>query len=85
MSKSHSDNARLWLLEIVRHACFSSLNESPPAERTYLDDHDDSLHGIAAASGDELRALGMRESARVEINQAIAALPFGYREVLVLR
>ena len=85
MSKFHGDNARPWLLQIVRHACFSWLKENRPAERTYLDDDDDSLHEIAAPSGDEPQAVALRNSERVEINQAIAALPVGYREVLVLR
>ncbi|MEO8523216.1 MAG: sigma-70 family RNA polymerase sigma factor [Caldimonas sp.] len=85
MDKFHGDNARPWLLQIVRHACFSWLKENRPAERTFLDDSDDSLHEIAAPSADEPHVLALRKSERGEINRAIAALPIGYREVLVLR
>jgi RNA polymerase sigma-70 factor (ECF subfamily) len=85
MSKFHGDNARPWLLQIVRHACFAWLKENRPAERLFLDDDDDSLHEIAAPARYEPQAVALRNSERVEINAAIAALPVGYREVLVLR
>ncbi len=85
MARFHGDNARPWLLQIVRHACFSWLRENRPAERTYLDDADDSLHAIAAPAADEPHSVAQRKAERREINQAIAALPIPFREVLVLR
>lgn len=85
MGKFHGDNARPWLLQIVRHACFSWLKENRPVDRMFLDDDDDSLQQIAAPSGDEPQMVALRNSERAEVNQAIAALPVGYREVLVLR
>ena len=85
MAKFHGDNARAWLLQIVRHTCFSWLKENRPAERTFLDEGDDSLHEIAAPAGDEPHAVALRKAERLEINQALAGLPIGYREVLVLR
>lgn len=85
MEKFHGDNARPWLLQIVRHACFSWLKENRPAERTYLAEDDDSLQEIAAPVGDEPQSIAVRKAERLEINQAIAALPVAYREVLVLR
>ncbi|MDQ6639064.1 MAG: RNA polymerase subunit sigma, partial [Pseudomonadota bacterium] len=39
----------------------------------------------AAPSGDEPMAVALRKAERLEINEAIAALPIAYREVLVLR
>jgi len=81
----HGDNARPWLLQIVRHACFSWLKENRPAERTFLDDDDDSLQEIAAPASDEPQSIALRKAERREINQAIAELPVAYREVLVLR
>jgi RNA polymerase sigma-70 factor (ECF subfamily) len=81
----HGDNARPWLLQIVRHACFSWLRENRPAERTFLDDDDDSLLDVAAPASDEPPALAVRKAERREINEAIAALPAAYREVLILR
>jgi RNA polymerase sigma-70 factor (ECF subfamily) len=85
MDKFHGDNARPWLLQIVRHACFSWLKENRPADRTFLDESDDSLLEIAAPSDSEPQAIALRNAERGEINRAISALPVGYREVLVLR
>jgi RNA polymerase sigma-70 factor (ECF subfamily) len=85
MGKFRGDNARPWLLQIVRHACFSWLKENRPAERAYLDADDDALQAIPAPAGDEPQTIALRKAERHEINQAIAALPVPYREVLVLR
>ena len=85
MARFHGDNARAWLLQIVRHACFSWLKENRPAERTYVDDADDSMLEIAAPAADEPPAVAQRKADRLEINRAIAALPIPFREVLVLR
>jgi RNA polymerase sigma-70 factor, ECF subfamily len=79
------ENARAWLLQIVRNTCFSWLKENRPAELVVLDDADDVLHEIAAPATDQPPAMAMRSADRVQINQAIAALPVVYREVLVLR
>lgn len=79
------DNARAWLLQIVRHSCFSWLKENRPAERIVFDDSDDAWHDIAAPAADEPHAMAIRKADRQQIDQAIAALPIGYREVLVLR
>jgi len=85
MGSFRGDNARAWLLQIVRHACFSWLKENRPAERLALDDSDESLQDIAAPATDEPHSVAMRKADRLQINQAIAALPAAYREVLVLR
>jgi RNA polymerase sigma-70 factor (ECF subfamily) len=85
MGKFHGDNARPWLLQIVRHACFSWLKENRPAERTFLDDSDDSLENVPGPTDEEPHSMALRKAERLEINQAIAALPVAYREVLVLR
>lgn len=79
------DNARAWLLQIVRNTCFSWLKENRPAELVAFDDADGAWHGIAAPAADEPPAMAMRNADRLQINQAIAALPVVYREVLVLR
>jgi len=78
------DNARAWLLQIVRHSCFSWLKENRPAERVY-EEADETRHDIAAPTADEPHAVAVRKADRLQINQAIAALPVAYREVLVLR
>ena len=79
------DNARAWLLQIVRNTCFSWLKENRSAEVVAFDDADGVLHEIAAPAAEEPPAIAMRNADRLQINQAIAALPVVYREVLVLR
>jgi RNA polymerase sigma-70 factor (ECF subfamily) len=71
--------ARPWLLAVVRNACWSWLQANRPAEVEPLDDAiaDDSLPGPEAALA---RTLDRRL-----LNEAIAALPAQFREVLVLR
>jgi RNA polymerase sigma-70 factor (ECF subfamily) len=86
MGGFRGENARAWLLQIVRHACFSWLKENRPAERMFLnDDADDAMHDIPAPATDEPPSVAMRKDDRLQINQAMAALPVVYREVLVLR
>ncbi|MFM9428841.1 RNA polymerase sigma-70 factor (ECF subfamily) [Variovorax sp. GrIS 2.14] len=79
------ESARAWLLQIVRNTCFSWLKENRPVELVVLEDADEVLHAIAAPATDEPPAMAMRNADRLQINQAIAALPIVYREVLVLR
>ena len=85
MGGFHGDNARAWLLQIVRNTCFSWLKENRSAELVALDDAGDGWQDIAAPSADEPPAVAIGNADRRQINQAIAALPFVYREVLVLR
>ncbi len=79
------DSARAWLLQIVRHTCWSWLKENRPAAQTHFDDADDAWQAIPAPAADEPHAVALRNAERVQINLAIAALPIAYREVLVLR
>jgi RNA polymerase sigma-70 factor, ECF subfamily len=79
------DNARAWLLQIVRHTCWSWLKENRPVELVALDDGDDAWQAITAPPADEPAASAMRNADRAQLNQAIAALPIAFREVLVLR
>ena len=85
MGTFRGDNARAWLLQVVRHSCFSWLKENRPAQTLSLDHADDALDEIAAPAADEPDALAIRKADRVQINRAISALPIAYREVLVLR
>ena len=79
------DNARPWLLQIVRHACFAWLKENRPAEVVAFDDSDDAWRDVAGPAADEPHSVALRSDDRAQINQALAGLPFAYREVLVLR
>lgn len=79
------ESARPWLLQIVRHTCYSWLKENRPAERVLLDDPEDAWRDIAASSSNEPPAIAIRKADRQQINDAIAALPVPYREAFVLR
>ncbi len=70
---------RPWLLAIVRNACFSWLQANRPAELRAID----GLEQESDAPGPE--ALAARDVDRRRLNEAIAALPVQFREVLVLR
>jgi RNA polymerase sigma-70 factor (ECF subfamily) len=83
MGGFRGESARLWLLRIVRHTCYSWLKENRPAANVEFDDSEDAE--LSGPTADETPAAAMRKAEREEINQAIAALPIAYREVLVLR
>ena len=78
------EQARPWLLQIVRHTCYAWLRENRPVEMVALDE-DDAAWSEAAPASEEPPAIALRNADRALINQAIAALPIAYREVLVLR
>ena len=75
--------ARPWLLAIVRNACFSWIQRNRPAEVTT--GLDGEAAEVASAPADGPEALLARELDRRMLNEAIAALPFQFREVLILR
>ena len=79
------EGARPWLLQIVRNTCWTWLKANRPAENVGLDDGDGPAHDIAAPAADEPPQVAMRRADRALIDQAIAALPAAFREVLVLR
>ena len=79
------DQVRPWLLQIVRHTCYSWLAKNRPAEVVALDECEDAWRDIAAPAAHEPQAVAIRNADRARINQALAALPIAFREVLVLR
>jgi RNA polymerase sigma-70 factor (ECF subfamily) len=79
------DGARAWLLQIVRHTCYTWLQQNRPAERVALDDFEEAWHEMPAPAADEPPSIAIRKADREQINAAITALPVPYREVLVLR
>ena len=85
MDSCRGDDAKAWLLRIVRNSCFDWLKENRPAERQFLDEDGEALNEIAAPHADEPHAIASRNAERRQINDAIAALPAAYRDVLVLR
>ena len=83
---------RAWLLAIVRNTCYSWLEKNRPAE---IDSgFDEALPmergagfdpDMMAAEGGNPEAIALQNAHRRMLNQAIAALPLGFREVLILR
>jgi len=85
-SAFRGEQVRPWLLQIVRHTCYTWLKENRPAEVVSFDDDDGEPRiETAAPASDEPQAVALRHADRALINQSIAALPIVYREVLVLR
>jgi RNA polymerase sigma-70 factor (ECF subfamily) len=86
------DEGRAWLLTIVRHTCYSWLKKNRPAEISALIDEDVPAEERAgfdpdmmAAEGGNPEAIALQNAHRRILNQAIAELPLGFREVLILR
>ena len=79
------DQIRPWLLQIVRHTCYTWLAKNRPADVVALDECEDDWRDIAAPAVHEPHHVAMRNADRLRINQALAALPVAFREVLVLR
>ncbi|HUN94210.1 MAG TPA: sigma-70 family RNA polymerase sigma factor [Burkholderiaceae bacterium] len=76
------DNARPWLLAIVRNTCFSWLERNRPGASHVV--FDDALHGGTDPDADPER-VALRAEDRARIDRALAGLPIAFREVIVLR
>jgi RNA polymerase sigma-70 factor (ECF subfamily) len=74
--------AKPWLLAIVRNCCLSWLQVNRPAD---LAGFDDRVVETLASEEDGPETQAMRTLDRRMLNEAIAALPAQFREVLVLR
>ena len=87
----HGDNARAWLLSIVRNTTWTWMQENRRSELTTSFDED--LHGgqdsasvtILTHPETNPEAILAREDDRGLVNQALEALPLEFREALVLR
>lgn len=79
-------NARAWLLTIVRHESYDWMKgQGRPAVSLDDEDHMPMADSLALAHHDTPEAaLGRLQDGRA-LNAALAALPEGYREVLVLK
>ena len=85
MASCRGDDAKAWLLQIVRNTCFTWLKLNRPAERLFLDEDGEALNEVPAFAADEPQLVAVRNDERRRINDAIASLPAAYRDVLVLR
>jgi len=75
------DDARPWLLAIVRNTCFGWLARNRPALRITFDEE---LHAEPDPEADPER-IALRAQDRERIDRALARLPIVFREVIVLR
>lgn len=79
-----ADDARAWLLTIVRNTCYSWLKKQ--SRERYNDSYDESETALPAEAEDtnpEILLSRMRDSQQV--NACIDLLPTEFREVIVLR
>jgi RNA polymerase sigma-70 factor (ECF subfamily) len=83
------ENARPWLLAIVRNRCYTWLGQNRRAEVEVA--YDDDIHGGeapiegAGARAENPEALLARQDDIRLVDEALQRLPVGYREVVVLR
>jgi RNA polymerase sigma-70 factor (ECF subfamily) len=73
-------DARAWLLQIVRNACYSWLEKNRPMDLST--EFDEQLYPQASATPESLAIAG---DDKQRLTQALEALPPRFREVLVLR
>ncbi len=81
------DNARVWLLAIVRNACFDWMTRNRRKEMVAVDDFEEMID-TTFSSNDEASnplALLIEKSNAALVQAAIESLPIVYREVLVMR
>ena len=77
-------DAKAWFLTIVRHACYDWIKRNRPAEIA-PGDGTEAIENAADPSGVTPEQAVMREATGTALAEALAALPPGYREVLILR
>jgi RNA polymerase sigma-70 factor, ECF subfamily len=83
------DQARPWLMTIVRNTCYTWFQQNRPQEIAYsFEDEIDSSTGSIASLGesdDNPESLLLRQDQKQIINRALESLPLPFREILVLR
>src|SRR3984893_3969611 len=76
-------NAKAWFLTIVRHACYDWIGRNRPAE-LMRGDHTEAIEE-APDPRPTLEETAIAEADAQALVRAIASLPVGFREVLLLR
>ena len=79
------DQARPWLLQTVRHTCYSWLQRNHPSDVVGLDDGDEGWREVPAPADEQPETMAMRNAERAQVNWALKNIPVAFREVLVLR
>jgi len=87
----HGDNAKAWLLRIVRNSCYTWIKDRPKMEAIGADEEGEvnpEHERALAEAGHGLPAPDVRLIAAADgqlVNAALERLPTAYREILVLR
>ena len=76
----HGSDARAWLLQIVRHGCYTWLRKNRPAK--CVSEFDEDLHSPANPTPEALASAG---EDRERLAQDLESLPPRSRELIVLR
>jgi RNA polymerase sigma-70 factor (ECF subfamily) len=77
-------DAKAWFLTIVRHSCYDWIRRNRPAEIA-PGDGSEAIENAVDPSGVTPEQAVLRDAAGSALSEAIAALPPGFREVLILR
>jgi len=78
----HGDDARSWLLRIVRNTCYTWLKQNRAQELSAA--FDEEVHGATAESASP-ESLMIGNADRAMLGQALELLPVEWRETLILR
>jgi len=78
----HGEKSRPWLLTIVRHTCYTWLQQHRAHELTTV--FDEEIHSVASESANPETLLLHRANQQM-LRDALEALPVAFREVVVLR
>jgi RNA polymerase sigma-70 factor (ECF subfamily) len=81
-------DARSWLLNIVRNTCFTWLEANRPTEisRVAVEDLKDAAQPLYASGlVDDPETLALTRTTAMQLDNAIAAIPAVFREVVILR
>src|ERR1700752_1796337 len=79
----HGDSGRAWLLRIVRNVCYDALRARDYHRNIISTDEE-----MVAAAPDPKPApnvIAIREATQLRVREAIEALPFEFRTVIILR
>lgn len=76
----HGNDARAWLLQIVRNSCYTWLEKNRPME--LMAEFDEEVHVQRSANPESLAIAG---DDRERLETALEDLPAKFREILVLR
>jgi len=79
----HGGEPKAWFLTIVRHAGYDWIKRNRPAE--FIPDGTEALERAVDTVQPTPEQAALRNASGAALSEAIAALPLGYREVLILR